>query len=162
MKKLLAVLCFVMVAGCNNSSSDGDAGATDTQPLVAKFEVGDKFVMGSDTFTVGETVTFRLTITNTTSTDVTYDYTGVGHDFVVKQGETVIWSKFYGLAFAQLLDNEVLKANEVLTLSGSWDGKKSEDGTLPAPGQYTAEVTMNYAVNGVPVTKPESKVITLQ
>ncbi|MCP4989426.1 MAG: hypothetical protein GY928_26220 [Colwellia sp.] len=162
MCKIFVLLLAMLFMGCNQSSSDSQSPSDSNidMPLSSEFTIKDKFGQEVNLFTVGEEISFEIRVENTTNKDVTYQATGPGYDFVVKQGETQIWSKHYGLFFAQIIADRVIKASEVLVLSATWSGNDNERNVVSA-GEYKVSPNLVFFVNGNLVPEPEPKVIIL-
>lgn len=171
MYKICVLLLCLLVSGCNDSSVNQINGNDQTKqpnsneivisnPLKTNFSIKDKFNQEVETFAVGEEITFELKVVNTTNSEVTYQATGPVHDFVVTKGGVEVWSEFYGMAFAQVITDRKIAANDTLVLTVKWLCK-SNDGGLVQPGIYEVNPMLVMFLDGKKITPPDSKTIIL-
>jgi hypothetical protein len=159
MRKLLLMSFLLLVSACDGSSSIGMP-----QPglLEAEFSVLDKFGVETDQFTVGEPITFRLTISNHTVSSIAYSAARPDSDVVVQQGTNVIWSYHFGEVFPAIVDTAMIDAGETVAGTFEWNGTDLQ-GNQVSPGQYEVIPLLNWWVNDVALTVlPATRTIVLQ
>ena len=106
-------------------------------------------------YSVGETVRFTLTVTNTGSSPVTVILpSGQRYDFVVRSsGGAEVWRWSYGRAFTLIYGEQTLDPGQTLTYSETWDQRNNNGQQVPA-GQYrvTGIFTSQPPVESEPVS----------
>ena len=155
----IALLLFplALVLGCAHTSGEG---RTDL-PLAAAFHVTDAAGRERLSFTAGEPVRFELRIHNTTDQDVTYQATGPGHDFLIRRSGVLVWSRFHGRFFAQVIAEHAIEASATLVLGATWTGHDNQGNPVPA-GTYEVAPSLSFAVDGEWVPTPAPTTLLLK
>lgn len=156
MYKLGLLLTVLATAGCNDMSSSAAPA-----PLTAQFAIKDKFDQEVTSFISGEEITFVIEVKNNTNTEVTYFATGPGYEFMVKKGQTVVWSSFAGLAFAQVITSREIAARDTLRLTAKWSGTDNA-GNAVAGGTYEVVPELVFFVDNKRMESPKSKMVSLR
>ena len=158
----MLVLIILTVSGCMFlSRSDELPNSFVNWPLSAEFFIKDKYGQEASSFEIGEEINFEILIINRTDRDLTYQVTGAIHDFIVKQGQTEIWSQYYGIVFAQVVHDLTIYAHEEGVISTTWNCVDNKGNTV-SPGEY--EVIPKYSLleNSGLFSLRASKIITLK
>jgi len=89
---------------------------------------------------VGETVTLRLTVANTTYAPQSVIFgSGQRYDFTVRDADgEIVWQWSHGMGFVQAMSRETLQPGESWTFTESWD-LHDNDGEALEAGNYTAQ-----------------------
>lgn len=153
MRNLTLAVATLCLLACESSGSGS---------VRARFTVMDKFGVPTDQFTVGETITFRLTVSNLSDAPVTYSAPRPRSDVAVERDSAPVWSFHFGKAFPAVVDIEVLEANETVTFEMEWDGTDNQ-GAQVSPGPYDAVPSLNWLIGdtAIPI-RPASRRIVLQ
>ena len=145
------LLVAVLAAACDDDEGAGGPGVTpDATPVTSPTATGPPFPfegpVGIDVTTYGaffdQGAPVQLTITVAASESVTLYYrTAQRYDIVItdQEGQEVWrWSK--DKAFGEVLGEEALEENELLTFSESWDQRDNDGQPAPA-ANYTVTAT---------------------
>jgi len=124
----IALAAVLMLGGCGSSHRAA------TEWLILTLTVSDASPQ------VGETVTLRLTVANTTNAPQSVIFTsGQRYDFTVRDADgELVWQWSYGIGFVQAMSRETLQPGESWEFAQTWDLGDNE-GTALAPGNYTAQ-----------------------
>ena len=155
MYKLGLLLTALAIVACN------DTGSADPAPLTAQFAIKDKFDQEVTSFVSGEEITFVIEVKNNTNTEVTYFVTGPGYQFMVKKGQTVVWSSSDGLAFAQVVTGREIAARDTLRLTAKWSGTDNA-GNAVVGGTYEVVPELVFFVDNKRIESPKPKMIALR
>ncbi len=122
------VMVAVMLGGCGSSHRAA------TEWLTLTLHVSNTSPQ------VGESVTLRLTVANTTNAPQSVIFaTGQRYDFKVRDADgEIVWRWSHGIGFVQAMSRETLKPGESWEFTATWDLRDNE-GTAVAPGNYTAQ-----------------------
>lgn len=87
-----------------------------------------------------DAVTFALSVKNAGDDPVELTFSDAqSADFVVYDGEDVVWQFGEGLGFAQMIREVTLSPGETSVERGTWED--------PAPGDYEVEATLSADVD---------------
>jgi len=151
MRNILLLLIVSFFTNCGGSSTDD---------ITVQFFIKNSSGQETDSFIIGSTETFEITLTNTTNNDISYDFTPPSYDFFVRSNGTEVWSAQSGLAFTQVVTSDTIKASETLTFTATWDGKDNQ-GNIVSQGIYEVLPSLQLFVNGIKLPQPPAKTITL-
>jgi hypothetical protein len=154
---ILLILLAISLCGCKHSSENNST----KDSLVTTLTVKDKFSQDATSFVVGDEINFQVVVTNKENFEVTYSVTAPGDYINIKQDNTQIWNKYYGIDFAQVIQERTIGAHESITYTSTWYGNNNQ-GEMVLPGEYTVEGGSILSINQEIIDQPPSIILELQ
>ena len=154
--RTLCLFGLVFLSACKDESPS----AID-EPLIITFTIKDQFQQESDTFLLGEEISFEVKVKNPGNKVVSYFATGPGMGVGVWSDETNIWLNDFGIVYAQVITERFITAHSTVIGKYIWIGVNNQ-GEVVLRGEYQAKPNLVFFVDGERIPEPESKTINLQ
>jgi len=166
MYKLILLFFLLNLSGCGEALSGSvqpisDVDSEKHSPLKAEFLIKNQHGQEVKSITLGEELTLQIRVSNLSALAVLYRVTGPGHDFFIKKSGELVWSKFHGMMFAQVISERTIAAHEILLLEAKWSGMDNQ-GKQVSPGEYEVEPRIVLFFNDKRLAAPSAQVITVQ